>query len=171
MVFSSYESDLERLQQIRKELDDMASEGFEEDVRHLRTMLKDPAKLHDLEQGLIVLMKKAKETGTIRLPVEDRQSLMDAIKALPLGIPSVLWGTSQTQLVEDVLTTERGLGSDDVPVVRLKGKWFNADATSKNFLTLYKGTVRCKKEVAATRRKARKGSELDELEKLLKEDD
>jgi hypothetical protein len=161
-AFRKFERDLERLKELREQVSQLELEGFDEEVRRLKTLLKDTGKIRAVEQGIAGLLVKVSEKYAIRLPVEDRRGLAEAIKGLPLGIPAAFWGVPMEQLVDELLNAERGLASDQTPVVKMKGKWYHADACAKEFLTPYKGAVESQKEVLARKSKLR-GSKLDEL--------
>jgi len=162
-AFEQFAHDVDRLRDLRKEVDDLEFEGFEDDVRRLRSMLKDTRRINDIEQGIGTLMDNVQAKYGIRLPVADRGEMAQAIKSLPLGIPSILWGIPLDRLVDEMFASERGLTPDASAVVRMKERWFNVDPRRTDFMNFFQGKVRTERELLQERYKMKRDSRLDDI--------
>jgi len=121
--------------------------GFDQDARRLAALLNDPGKVPELEAELEGLKKRIREKYAINLPVSDRVRLSEAVKGLPLGIPSSLWGIPLDTLIGEFLSAERGVVPDGSVVVLLRGMWYHADPASPDFLSQFSGLVRTRREM------------------------
>jgi hypothetical protein len=146
-AFERYEKDVARLVRLQERARQMEQPGLEEGLCKVKPMMNDPSKVDVIEQALDSLARKAKESLMIKLPVSDQDTLARAIKELPLGIPSSLWGIPLDRLVEELLSAERGLAPDGSVVVMLRSVWYHADVRSKAFITPFSGPVRTQKEM------------------------
>jgi hypothetical protein len=161
-AFQFYEKKLAKLHELSRQIDEMEHEGFDEAIRGLKTLCKDPRNIGELEKGVAALREKFRIKYSIVLPICDEAGLTNAIKNLPLGIPSSLWGIPLPSLVKAIISAERGLTTDGTPIIMLKGKWYHADSRAKDFLTVYDGKVRTQKDVLAEKSKL-KGDRLDDM--------
>jgi hypothetical protein len=146
-TFERYELDVARLLELRTRLDAMKGLGFDQDARRLAALLNDPGKVPELEAELEGLKKRIREKYAINLPVSDRVRLSEAVKGLPLGIPSSLWGIPLDTLIGEFLSAERGVVPDGSVVVLLRGMWYHADPASPDFLSQFSGLVRTRREM------------------------
>ena len=55
---------------------------------------------------------------------------MRTLTQLPQGLPTTLWGWDMNELARAVMDGERRTSPDGAPLVRIKGKWYNADRTN-----------------------------------------
>ena len=141
-TFDEYEVDVACLEMLKERVRQLEEAGFGDEARKVKPMLNDPARADEAERTVEALATRAKEIMTIPLPVDDPAILEQAIKALPLGIPSALWGLPLDSLVEAILQGERGCAPDGKVVVQIRGVWFPADPGAKDFLTPFTGPVR-----------------------------
>jgi hypothetical protein len=146
-AFEAYESDVALLESLRERARKLERPGLEEDIRKIRPLLEDPSRVGELEQAVETLEKKARDSMMIKLPVSQPDALARAIKELPLGIPSSLWGIPLDRLVDEFLAAERGLAPDGSVLVSLRSVWYYADARGKSFMTPFSGPVRTQKEM------------------------
>jgi hypothetical protein len=79
--------------------------------------------------------------------VTDPDQIAEAVKSLPLGIPSSLWGIPLDTLVDEFLSAEKGAAPDGSAVVSLRGAWYIADPASPEFMCPFSGQVRVQKEL------------------------
>ena len=147
-TFDAYEKDIGHLEKLRERVSELELPGFEEDLRKIKPLLNDPSNLQRIETALAAMARKAKDRLGIRLPVTDKKTLTGAIRDLPLGIPSALWGIPLGTLVDDFLSAERGLTPDGSAVVNLRSLWYHADTRGKLFMTPFSGPVRTQKDLS-----------------------
>jgi hypothetical protein len=147
-TFDAYEKDIGRLEKLRERVSELELPGFEEDLRKIKPLLNDPSNLENIETALAAMARKAKERLGIHLPVIDKKTLTRAIRDLPLGIPSALWGIPLGKLGDDFLSAERGLTPDGSAVVNLRSHWYHADPRGKLFMTPFSGPVRTQKDLS-----------------------
>jgi len=147
-TFDAYEKDIGHLEQLRERVSELELPGFEEDMRKIKPLLNDPSNVDEIENALAAMARKAKDRLSIRIPVSDQKSLARAIRDLPVGIPSTLWGIPLDELVDEFLSAERGLTPDGSVVVKLRGVWYRADSRGKQFMTPFSGPVRTQKELS-----------------------
>jgi len=153
-AFEIFERNVDRLEGLRKEIEELEFEGFEEEVRRLQGMLRDTRSIQDIERGIHSLIQGVKAKYGIKLPITDRGQMAQAIKSLPLGIPSILWGIPLDMLVESMFASERGLAPDGSVVVRLKGRWFHADPRRTDFMNATTEKIHTERELLQERYKA-----------------
>jgi hypothetical protein len=153
-TFDQYEKDIARLDRLRERARQLEQPGLEEGLRKIKPLLNDPSRVDEVEEAIRTLARKAKDSMMVRLPVSEPDALARAIKDLPLGIPSSLWGISLDKLVDELLSAERGLAPDGSVLVMLRSVWYRADARSKAFMTPFSGPVRTQKELLESEGKA-----------------
>ncbi len=62
--FKEYEMKIQKLKEIEKDFQSLNTEGFESEVKAIKSKLKDPKKVDEIERDITTLKKKIKE-GTI----------------------------------------------------------------------------------------------------------
>ena len=55
------------------------------------------------------------------------REVMKALTQLPQGLPTALWGWDMAELARAIVDGERRTTPDGTPLVKIKGKWYNAD--------------------------------------------
>jgi len=147
LAFEVFERDVARLDELRAQLEEMRGLGFDDDVRRIAATLNDPGNVGPAGSQMASLARRVKDKYTIKLPVTDRRQLAEAIRNLPFGIPSSLWGMPLDTLIDKYLAAERGVTPDGSVVVWLRGGWYITDTASADFLGAFSGQVRAQKEL------------------------
>jgi hypothetical protein len=160
-TFDSYERNVARLNGLRARLGELRGMGFDEELDRLGQLLNDPGNVREMERQFSEQARRIKDRYTIKLPVTDRRQLAEAVRSLPLGIPSSLWGIPLETLLGEFLSAERGVGPEGSVVVFLRGQWYLSDPASPGFLGPFEGLVRTQKEMLPP------GVKLDRLDELI----
>jgi len=58
------------------------------------------------------------------------REVMRALTQLPQGLPTTLWGWDMNELARTVVDSERRTVPDGTQLVKIKGRWYNADRTN-----------------------------------------
>lgn len=153
-IVSEYEGFVKILEDIESELNSLYIEGFVEDEKDLRGMLRDiknvtsaRRKMDELKAKLAERIKAEDEArregrGDIGPPIQSTSLLATIIIRISHRLPVVMWGKEPGGLAEELLKSEYGTTHDGELILKVGRKWYYGDPRKEEqFLTPYDVSV------------------------------
>jgi hypothetical protein len=125
MVPITMEGDLAAL---GRSLGDMATQLEATRAAEAKSAAALPAGPAPVLEAVPVLVSEADEAD--REHTREVREVMRALTQLPQGLPTSLWGWDMSELARAVVDGEKRTAPDGTALVKLKGKWYNADRTN-----------------------------------------